>query len=300
MKTKIIFLIASFFMLNSNLYSQLECKVTLNTDNIQGGYRENLQNFASDIENYINSNKWSSDDFPQKIKCSMNIFFTTTSGENRYSAQVFIGSQRPIYFGKNPSDKNTILLRIFDDKWEFTYLKNQPIYKNENKFDPLMSFINFYVYLILGFDYDTYSQLSGTNYFQRAMSICNQASGSIGWDRSNSAYSKFSFAEEILNPKFNLFRQSQYIYHFKGLDLLATKPEKGFTNIISSLSKIDSLNYLIAGRSIVLKTYFDTKYLEFVDVFRNYPDKEIYLKLSKIDKSHKLIYDEAYKRLTKK
>lgn len=82
--------------------------------------------------------------------------------------------------------------------------KNQPIYKNENKFDPLMSFINFYVYLILGFDYDTYSQLSGTNYFQRAMSICNQASGSIGWDRSNSAYSKFSFAEEILNPKFNL------------------------------------------------------------------------------------------------
>ena len=225
--------------------------------------------------------------------------FTTTSGENRYSAQVFIGSQRPIYFGKNPSDKNTILLRIFDDKWEFTYLKNQPIYKNENKLDPLMSFINFYVYLILGFDYDTYSQLSGTNYFQRAMSICNQASGSIGWDRSNSAYSKFSFAEEILNPKFNLFRQSQYIYHFKGLDLLATKPEKGFTNIISSLSKIDSLNYLIAGRSIVLKTYFDTKYLEFVDVFRNYPDKEIYLKLSKIDKSHKLIYDEAYKRLTK-
>lgn len=81
--------------------------------------------------------------------------------------------------------------------------------------------------------------------------------------------------------------------------MLATKPEKGFTNIISSLSKIDSLNYLIAGRSIVLKTYFDTKYLEFVDVFRNYPDKEIYLKLSKIDKSHKLIYDEAYKRLTK-
>lgn len=294
---KKIFLIILF--INLPLFSQLDCKVTINIDNIQGGYKENLQNFAYDIESYFNNNKWTNDELPDKIKCNLNIFFTAVSGENNYTAQVFIASQRPIFIGKNPSEKSSIILRIFDDKLEFTYLKNQPLYRNENNFNPLLSFLNYYAYLILGFDYDSYEKLSGTQFFQKAMTICNQANNANGWTRSNSAYSKYNFVEELLNPKFEIFRTSFFTYHFRGLDLLNTKPEKAFANIISSLSKIDSLQNNFSTRSVVLKTFFDTKYLEFSETFRNYPDKEIFLKLASIDKNHKLIYEEFYKNREK-
>ena len=294
MNFKLIIILLLFF--TNTTFSQLNCKVTINIDNIQGGFKENLSNFASDIETYFNNNRWTSDDLPSKIDCNLNIFFTSGNSENFYTAQVFIASQRPIFAGKNPSEKSTILLRIFDDKLEFNYLKNQPLYRNENNYDPLLSFLNYYAYLILGFDYDSYSAQSGNPFFRKSMSICNQASGKKGWDRTTTSYGKFNLIEEILSPKFSNFRSAFFTYHFKGLDLLATKTDKGFTNLISSLNKIDSTQFSVGVKSTLLKTFFDTKYLEFVEVFRNYSDKNIFLRLAKIDQSHQLIYEEFYRR----
>ena len=92
------------------------------------------------------------------------------------------------------------MLRLFDDSWEFTYVKNQPLLHDETRFDALTSFLNFYMYLVLGYDFDSYSPpLSGTPYFQRAITICGQAQGSPkGWERTDPpTYSKYSFIEEL-------------------------------------------------------------------------------------------------------
>lgn len=263
-------------------------------EKIPGSSRDLLQNFGSDIQTYINSNKWTSDDIGnEKIQCSITVFFVSVNGDNSYSAQFFLGSQRPVY----KSQKNTAMLRIFDDTWDFVYVKNQPFYKDETRFDQLTSFINFYMYLVLGYDFDSYNPpLAGTPYFQQAVSICNQAPPSIkGWDRSASTYSKFSFVEELLNEKYRPIREGMYSYNYKGIDYLAGKPVEGQKNIIAFLQKVADFKKSVNPRSLVVKAFFDTKYQELAEIFRNNQDNSVLQLLCTIDSAHESTYRDLKK-----
>lgn len=275
-------------------YAQIECDVTVNLEQVSSA-KDKLLNFERDIESYINGQKWSSEDIGgEKIKCTMNIFITAADG-NSFKAQAFIGSSRPIFVGKNPSQKKTPMIRIFDDKWDFTYVQGQPLYRNETQYDPLTDFIDYYMYLVMGFDYDSYDKLSGTPFFRKASLICSQApSSATGWDRgTGSTYSKYNFTEELLNPTNQLFREGWYAYHFRGLDLLATKPEKGYENIMLMVNNIKSLKQNSNPRAILFKIFFDTKYGELAEVFKGYNDKNIYQTLIQIDQAHQTSYEEA-------
>ena len=258
-------------------------------DKIPGSSRDLLSNFGADIQTYINSNKWTSEDMGgAKIQCSITIFFVSITGDNSYSAQLFLGSQRPIY----KSQKNTAMLRVFDDAWEFTYIKNQPIYRDETRFDPLTSFLNFYMYMVLGYDFDSYKPpLNGTANFQKAITICAQAPSAVkGWERSTTGYSKYSFVEELLNAKYEPIRAGMFTYHYKGLDYLTSKPEDAQKSIISFLQKVAEFKKSVNPRSIVVKAFFDTKYQELAEIFRNSQDKSTLQLLSTIDPAHESTY----------
>ena len=280
----------------SGALAQLDCDVTINLGSISYA-SDRLQNFEQDIENYMNSNKWSTEDLgEEKIKCTINIFFVGVSGENNYQVQAFIGSSRPIYIGDNKSDRKSPMVRIFDDKWEFTYVKGQPLYKNETQFDPLTDFLDYYAYIILGFDFDSYSKQGGAPYFQKAMSLVNQASsGSKGWDRATgNTYSRYGFAEDLNNPKNQPFREGWYLYHYKGLDWLATKPESAYKNMIKFIQNIADLKKT-SPRGVLFRIFFETKYEELADIFKGYGDKSIYRLLVSVDQAHQNAYDEAVK-----
>jgi hypothetical protein len=273
--------------------AQIDCQVTVNMDVIQGSNKEKLQNFAQDIQTYIQSNKWAGDDYDgDRIKCTMNIFFQSQTGENSYTAEIFLGSQRPIY--KDPSAKFTAMLRIVDDRWDFTYTKNQPLYRNEQQFDGLTDFIDFYMYLIVGFDYDSYEAQGGTKYFQKCFVITNQAPSSAkGWDRNPAGYSRLTLIEELLNPKYTPFRDGFFSYHYKGLDLLARKPDEAYTNMISVLQSIEDQKKLGNPRALIFKNFFDAKYMELAEIFKNYESKDVYRLLIAVDPAHQSTYEEA-------
>jgi hypothetical protein len=281
----------------SSLRAQIDCDVTINIQSIPSA-ADRLQNFESDLENYINSQRWTSEDLgDEKIHCSINIFFTAASDNNTYQAQAFIGSQRPIYAGKNPSGKNSPMLRIFDDKWSFTYVKGQPLLRNETQFDELTDFLDFYMYVILGFDYDSYETGSGTPFFQKSYTMCNQApSSAIGWARATgTTYNKFSFVEDILNPKYQPFREGIYLYHYRGLDYLSTKPVEGYKNMITLLENIATIKKTSNPRSVLFRTFFETKYGELAEVFKGYSDPSVYKLLIAVDPAHQTAYEEAVK-----
>ncbi len=275
--------------------AQVDCQVTINTDKLPGATKDLLQNFVNDLQNYINSTKWSREDIGDyKIKCSISIFFTSGSGDNSYTAQMFIGSSRPIYNGDTPTEKNTAMLRLFDDQWNFTYIRYQPLIHDETRFDELLSFIDYYMNIVVGYDFDSYKALSGTPYFQRAMSICNMApSSATGWARTSTIYNRYGFAEELLSPKYQPFREGMFNYHYNGLDLLATKPDQGLKNIIAFLQSTQSVKSMVNPRSLLIKTFFDTKYLELADIFKNYQDKNVFQLLSSIDPAHQTTYEQA-------
>ncbi len=276
-------------------YAQIDCNVTVNLDQISSA-KDRLQTLEQDLESYINSQKWSNEDLGgEKVKCTINIFITGASDPNSYTAQAFVGSSRPVFVGKNPSAKSTPMVRIFDDKWEFTYVSGQPLYRNETQFDPLTDFLDFYILTILGFDYDSYEKSSGTPYFRKAFTICNQApSNAKGWERaSGSTYAKYNLLEELLNPNNQLFREGWYSYHFRGLDLLATKPDKGFENIQVMLNNIKKIKEISNPRAILFKSFFDTKYGELADIMKGFNDKSVFQLLIQLDQAHQTAYEEA-------
>lgn len=273
---------------------EIDCKVTVDMQNLTAEARENISNFSKNIEDYINNYRWTRDDFGgDKIKCSFDIFFQGSPSENSYVAQVFVGSQRKIY----KSEKSSGVIRILDDKWEFTYTRNQPLYHNAFQYDPLVSFIDFYINLILAFDYDSYKLLDGTIFYQQALDIASKArsgggSGS-GWDtKASGTYNRVQFIEEIMNQKYKVVREALYFYHFKGLDLISRNKTKALENVLKAVESIGNFQKKINERSIFVKAFFDTKYLELCDMFLDYTDASVYEKLSKIDPSHQKSYDE--------
>ncbi|RCK77644.1 MAG: hypothetical protein IGBAC_1953 [Ignavibacteriae bacterium] len=277
---------------------ELICKVTMNTDNLTAEARDNILGFDKVIQDYINNYRWTKDDFgDEKIVCSFDIFFKGSPRENNYIAQVFIGSQRKIY----RSDKSTGMIRIFDDKWEFSYVRNQPMYHNNPQFDAVTSFLDFYVYIILGFDYDSYKLYDGSDFFQKAFEIASKArsgGGSSEWEAKLSGlYNRVQFIEEIVNPKFKPVREAVYTYHYKGLDLLSKNKSKALENILKSIDIIGNFQKKINERSIFIKTFFDTKYLELCDLFVDLNDVEVYKKLMIYDPNHQKNYDECSKRI---
>jgi hypothetical protein len=294
MKRALVLIIGLFVITQFSFAQEIDCKVTIDMQNLTAEARENITNFAKSVEDYINTYRWTPDDFGNdKIKCTFDIFMQGSPSENNYVAQVFIGSKRQIY----KSEKSTGVVRLLDDKWEFAYTRNQPFHHNSFQYDPLLSFIDFYIYIILGSDYDTYKMLDGTRYYQQALDIVGKArsgGGSGGWEsKLSGTYNRSQFIEEIMNQKYKTVREAIYFYHFKGLDLITQNKKKGLENVLKAVESIANFQKKINERSVFLKTFFDTKYLELCDLFSDYSDTKVFDKLNKIDPSHQKYYDEA-------
>ncbi len=286
----VVILLCAIVCAISTASGQIEAQVTVNMDQIPGSSRDLLQTFATDVQTYINSGKWTTEDIGNdKIQCTITIFFVSFTAPNTYSAQFFLGSQRPVY----KSQKITPMLRLVDDSWDFTYLKNTPLYHDESHFDQLTSFINFYMNLVMGYDFDSYNPpLSGTPFFQKAIAICGQApSTAKGWDRStNGSYSKYSYVEELLNSKYQPIREGMYLYNYKGIDYLAVKPDVGHNNIIKFIQNVADFKRSVDPRSLIVKAFFDAKYQELAEIFRDYQDKTVVQLLSNVDPGHESTY----------
>jgi len=274
---------------------ELNCQVTVNTENISSADRDYLRNFKSDVERYLNATHFTDANlYGDKINVSMNIFFTQVTGPNRYRAQVAIGSTRPIYAGNDTSGSVTQVLRLLDSQWEFPYVPNQRIYFDQYTFNPLTSFLDYYAFVIIGFDLDTYKPLDGASVFQKALNTATAAlasSSNADW-QSNSGYSRYGLAQELTNPRNEPILQAYYTYHFDGIDLLATENRKGLDNILTALESVWKVRQQNA-MSLLAKIVFDAKAKEIAKIFLSYPDPSVYDRLAGFDPEHRTEYMNA-------
>jgi hypothetical protein len=279
---------------------EIECNLSLDIHALTTSEaRENISDFAEQLKDYINSYRWTSEDYGnEKVKCAITISFQGVNGNNHYIAQVIVGSQRPV----NKSERNSPVIRLRDDNWEFDYIHNQSLQHITSRFDPLLSFIDYYIYVILGYDADTYTQNGGTPYFQKAQDIVNMARGassnSPGWEQTQQTlYSRAQLVDELLNAKFHDFRKAYFNYHYRGLDSLYTSSARPYRRILSALTSIKNLSEKINQSSLILKTFFDTKYLEIAETFLQYNNAETFVKLATIDPAHQKTYEEYAEKI---
>lgn len=272
---------------------ELNCKVRVNVENLETYYRDLLNDFANSVEDYMNKTKFYDGDWEgNKIECSMDIFFLSAANDVNYKAQVVVTSQREIYNSSN----STRMLTVSDNSWSFKYQQDQAFYQNQTAFDPLTSFMDFYAYVIIGFDLDSYVELGGTPYFNKAMNIVNFAitSGASGsWSNTSGTYSRRKLVQELLDERYRPFREGFYDY-FYGIDIYSQNKKVAQREIVRFVNKVASIKDKINPRSVLLKTFFDAKYGEIIEKLKGYKDeKGILLKLMKIDPAHAAKYEGA-------
>ncbi len=272
---------------------EMNCTVTINDSQIAGSGSEDIRELGPQLERYINENRWTGDTFTEKerISCRFQIIINSVDSQFNYSAEVILDAQRPIY---NTMQRTSTLI-IRDNNWRFNYTRNKNLIFDELQFDDLASLIDFYVYIIIGYDYDTFSELGGTFFFNKARSVLElaQNSSAPGWGRSiGSQRNRFGLISDLSNPLYNPLREAIYQYHRLGLDQFTLNPEKARTETMDSIKKIRD-NRRRTSNDYLFDIFFDTKNVEITSIFLNAetPQRiEAYNLLTDVDPGHSTEY----------
>ena len=149
------------------------------------------------------------------IRCAFSFNFTGTNGFDQYTAKVYIYSQREIYRqNKNDPIDYTLTFKYLDERCTFDYSRSMQFVKNDVIFNSYLSLLDYYSYLIVGFDEDSYFPKGGSKYFQKAMDICNKpivGDAKNGWAETGGGAQGLTTADSSGITKFQLWRLSEMV-----------------------------------------------------------------------------------------
>ncbi len=274
---------------------ELNCSVNINATQIQTSDRNIFRDMKQSIEQFMNSRKWSNDNYKphEKIACNLLITITKMPSIGTFTASVQIQSARPIY----NSNYSSLVFNFADREWEFEYIESLPLEFNDNVFTSnLTSMLAFYAYMILGVDHDTFSELGGTPYYQRAQQvvIAAQNSGHPGWTALGSNRNRYWISENFINSQMVDLRKALYSYHRLALDNFEAKPDEGRETILKALRDIKKLRD-INPNAIIIISFFDAKGKELADIFSTgnlQARREAYDIMTTIDPSNRSMYEK--------
>jgi Domain of unknown function (DUF4835) len=247
---------------------ELLATVTINVGpKVQTTERNVFRDMKTAFQQFLNARKWTNDVYQQheKINCSILININDMPSIGLFSASVQIQSARPVF----NSNYTSLLLNFADRDWEFEYIESQPLDYNDNTFtNNLTSMLAFYAYLVLGMDYDSFSELGGTPYFQRAQMVVNnaQSSNRPGWQSLGSIRNRYWIVENLLNPQMADVRRTLYSYHRLGLDTFEKTPDQSRQIILTGLKSIRKAKD-INPSAILIVSFFDAKSKELANIF---------------------------------
>jgi hypothetical protein len=262
------YFIALFILIESAALSQeLNFKVTVNADKIQTTDRAVFKDMERSFANFLNTRKWTSDSFSshEKINCTLFLNITKMPSIGNFAANAQITSARPIY----NSNYETVVLNFADREWEFEYIESLPLEYNDNTYvSNLTSMLAFYAYVVLGMDYDSFSELGGTTYIQKALTVVNnaQSSNRIGWDALSSNRNRYALVENLNNPQQVELRKNTYRYHRLALDTFDKTPDKSREIILDVLKNVKKV-WTVYPSNIFVISFFDAKATELVNIF---------------------------------
>ena len=168
-------------------------------------------------------------------------------------------------------------------------------YSGVTEENDLAALVVYYLYLALGYYYDSFSLLGGTKYYEEATNIAGVREDKAGWrSGSGSERNRRVLLEQIFSPDGEYFRKAIYSYHRQGMDKMAANAILGRTSITKSLNALVQVNKLFP-RGYILYSFFDAKWREIGHIYSQATPKEkqeILPVLTQIDVAHRRLYDE--------
>jgi len=272
---------------------ELLCNIRVNASQIQTSDRKVFQTMQTEIYEFINNKIWTSTkiDTEEKIECTIMINISKQISNDEYEGSIQIQSTRPVF---GTSYKST-LFNYIDNNFRFKYLEYQSLeFSDATHISNLTSVLAFYVNIILGLDFATFSEEGGNEYFSVAQRIVTNAQNAPepGWKAFESDKNRYWLAYDLLDSRYADLHTVLYRYHRQGLDKLGEEPEDARFEITEALEDLKSI-YRENPSAFVLKLFFDAKTDEIINIYSGaFPNEQarIIKTLIEIDPSNSTKY----------
>lgn len=252
---------------------EFNMKVTLNTNQIQGTDKSVFEKMEESLNKLVNDRKWTDATFATNELIEGSILITINEvQENTYKGDVQIIVNRPVY----NATYNTPLLNYRDTEFEFSYLLGENLEYIENNINSnLVATVAYYVYIILGLDFDSYALNGGKPYYEKAMQIVNNAQSlnTKGWAPFGGDRNRYAMAMALTEESSSVFHSMWYNYHRKGLDEMAANPSRGRAGVIATVPDLQTI-YKARPASAILSFYGDTKLDELINIYSEATSEE--------------------------
>ncbi len=238
---KVIVLFVFLFVSIISMGQELRCNVQVISSQIQGTNKQVFQTLQTAIYEFMNNTAWTSHVYSneERIECNILINLQDHSGDE-FNGSIQVQSSRPTY----NTSYNTTILNYKDDYLRFNYVEFEPLeFTITEHRSNLTSVLAYYAYIILGLDYDTFSLMGGTEFYQKAEQIVNNAQNAQekGWKAFENRKNRYWLIENILNDRYRGIREFLYRYHRLGLDVMESKEAQGRSEIAESLDLMQKI-----------------------------------------------------------
>jgi hypothetical protein len=265
-KTTLLFVL--LFFCHWTMAQELLAQVQVNAQVMGGSNQQVYKTLEKNLKDFINNTSWTGKKLQnfEKIKCNFAIVIGEKDG-NRYKGAIVVQSIRPVY----GSTYESPMLNINDTKFSFEYIENENLIFNERQFSGknLIDVISFYIYLVLGYDADSFQDKGGSQWFGKAQQIAQNAQnrGFENWATTEGPKSRGSLINDLLNPNYDSFRNMFYAYHRAGLDNLQNQdPSQAKKIIADQLMKL-KLYENTFQQSYPINIFIDAKSDEIFNIF---------------------------------
>jgi len=252
---------------------ELNCNLVVNSDQIQGSNKSVFNTLQKSASDFINNRRWTELSFEQdeKIECTMTLIVKKVEND-QFTCELQVQSRRPVY----NTSYNTTLINFRDNDITFAYKEFDVLEFNENQVTSnLTAILTYYVYLILGYDLDSYSRMGGTPFFQAAEQLVASAQSldMPGWRAFESTRNRYALINNLNDEAFRKFRNFLYEYHRQGLDEMTANVVNARAKISSGLPVIREANRARPS-AIAITTFLDAKTDEIINIFKRATDQE--------------------------
>jgi hypothetical protein len=281
-------------------YSQeLNCNVQISAQKIQGSNRQVFESMQRDIYEFMNNTVWTNYVFSyaERVDCNILINLTEQLSADEFRGTIQVQLRRPVF----NATYNSTILNFIDNNFQFRYVEFQPLEFDPNSYrSSLVSVLAYYTYIILGFDYDSFSFEGGTEFFQIAEKIVTNAQNASepGWKPYDDSRNKnrYWLVKNVLDKEYEGVRRFIYEYDIHGLDKMESKITEARTSIVESLkliqevyrAKPDPYMYLI---QIIMESKADELINIFSEAFPEEKSRVIQI-LIEIDPGNKTKYEK--------
>lgn len=271
----IVVLLFVLFAAGALQAQRIEAVVTTDLRTLPLDRQDKLRDFKEKVEHYLNAYDWTNDPWNTIVYLDVQLILEdmSTSAEEHYKGQIVIS--------------NKYDMQLSDKRWRFAYQSTDILNHDESVMNSFTSMLDYFVYIILGMEYDKWSSLGGSDYFLKAKNIAEQSKFGLGryiegWDRRLLQITYLTSEEHL--P----FRE-MVDYYFYGLSLVKEdniKARQFIGKAVEMLDKIVSKD----PENEYAKMFLNAHYIEMVEVFRRAQDKTPLRTLMVIDPAHAQVY----------